>query len=149
MNSEFRNSKGAVTFTNMDVTLKLKNKIKLKKIFSDIFQSEGIEFGKISYIFTTDNFLLTLNKNFLKHNYYTDILTFVMSGDGAPICSEIYISIERIKENAFKFEVPFIKELYRVMIHGILHLCGYTDSTVILKTQMQKKENFYLNIYFT
>ncbi len=111
---------------------------------------EGFEFKEIVYIFSTDESLLKLNQQFLNHDTLTDILTFTLSDDGSPIFSEIYISIDRVKENASIFKVPFYTELYRVMIHGILHLCGYSDHTPKLKTEMRKKEDFYLSrIYFT
>lgn len=125
---------------------RLKNKHELKEFFSGIFKIEGFEFKKIIYIFTTDDSLLKLNYQFLDHDTLTDILTFTMSGLDSPIFSEIYISLERVKENAFIFKVPFYNELYRVMIHGILHLCGYSDHNPKLKAEMRKKEDFYLSL---
>ncbi len=121
----------------------LKNKSELKTLIRFIFKNEGVDFIKILYIFTTDESLLNFNQEFLNHDTYTDILTFTMSA--YPISSEIYISIERVRENASKFQVPFLSELHRVIIHGILHLCGYSDNTTYLKAKMRKRENFYLS----
>lgn len=110
-----------------------------------VFAEENIAFKSVSYIFCNDEYLLTLNKQYLNHDTLTDILTFTLSGVSLPIVSEIYISVERVEENAIVHEVNFLNELYRVMIHGILHLCGYNDSTLEEKAQMRRKEDFYLN----
>lgn len=117
---------------------------------SKVFKNEGFDFERILYIFTTDAALLELNRQFLNHDNLTDILTFTMSGAKSPISSEIYISIERVRENAIIFNATFSKELQRVMIHGALHLCGYSDHTLDLKTEMRKREDYYLSqIHFT
>ena len=97
-------------------------------------------------IFCTDDFLITLNKKYLNHDYYTDILTFNLSNIHRVINAEIYISIERVKYNSALFNFLFINELYRVMIHGILHLCGYNDKSKSGKIRMTQKENFYLSL---
>jgi probable rRNA maturation factor len=101
----------------------------------------------VSYIFCTDNFLLELNQKFLGHNTLTDILTFVISEKKSPVIGEIYISIERVKENAFEINANFSKELVRVMIHGILHLCGYEDHSAQEKKIMRHREDYYLFKY--
>ena len=134
-----------ISFNNHDVTLILKHKPLLRAFLSSIFQSEKKEFKSISYIFCTDKFLLTLNQQYLKHNTLTDIITFTLSDPFLPIVSEIYISTERVIENAASLEVAFENELYRVMIHGILHLCGYSDHTKELKIQIHAKEDYYLS----
>jgi rRNA maturation RNase YbeY len=100
--------------------------------------------GEISFTFCGDAFLLALNKKFLKHNTLTDIITFQYPGK--ELSSEIFISIPRVKENAKKFNVPFESELHRVMIHGILHLCGYKDKTAIAKKKMRNREDYYLKV---
>lgn len=123
----------------------LKNKPDLKKFISGIFQNEGFLFKEIVYIFTTDDFLLNLNRQFLNHDTLTDILTFKMSDIDDPICSEIYISIQRVVENSSNLRVNFLNELYRVMIHGVLHLCGYHDNSPRLKAEMRDREDFYLS----
>ncbi len=121
-----------------------------KNIFGKIeilISNENKIAGELSFIFCSDNFLLGMNKTYLKHDFYTDVITFdycendIISGD-------IFISIDRIKENAKTFKTTFENELYRVMIHGILHLVGYNDKTDKEQKQMREKENFYLNKEF-
>ena len=133
-----------ITFNNHNVKLKLKNKLLIKSFIARIFAEEEVAFRSVSYIFCTDEFLLKLNQEYLKHNTLTDILTFSLSNTSLPIVSEIYISIERVSENAKQLQIPFLTELYRVMIHGILHLCGYKDHTEEEKKLMRQKEDFYL-----
>jgi len=100
--------------------------------------------GELSFIFCSDNYLLNMNKKYLKHNYYTDVITFdycennIVSGD-------VFISVDRIKENALTYKSSFDKELQRVMIHGVLHLVGYKDKTETQQKEMRDKENLYLN----
>lgn len=120
-------------------------KMLVKSFLPIIFLEENIAFQEVNYIFCADEYLLGLNKEFLNHDTYTDILTFSLSGDSEPIVAEIYISLDRVKDNAQSLNIPFLEELYRVMIHGILHLCGYSDHTPILKTEMSLKEDYYLN----
>ncbi len=96
----------------------------------------------ISYIFCNDDFLYEMNVEHLQHDDLTDVITFPYQSD--PIEGEIYISIDRIKENAKKFGITWQHELRRVMVHGALHLCGYTDKTEADRTAMTQKENFYL-----
>ncbi len=136
----------SISFNNSGISARLRNKPDLKKFLSSIFDEEGFIFKTISFIFCTDAALLHLNKQFLNHDTFTDIITFTMSGEGLPISAEIYISIERVKENAEKFGVIYYSELHRVMIHGILHLCGFSDHTPALKAEMRNKENFYLDL---
>ncbi len=139
-----------ISFKNHGISPGLKHKSELKAFIADIFKNEGFDFERILYIFTTDEDLLKLNRQFLNHDTLTDILTFTMSGPTTSISSEIYISVERVRENAFVFNVPFSKELHRVMIHGALHLCGYSDHTPDLKAQIRKREDYYLSqFYFT
>jgi probable rRNA maturation factor len=90
--------------------------------------------------------LLTLNRQYLNHDTLTDILTFTLSGTASSIVAEIYISVERVRENAVSLKTDYQQELLRVMIHGILHLCGYSDHTPKQKTLMRKKENHYLSL---
>lgn len=118
----------------------------IKAFLSRVFAEEGVNFKSISYIFCSDDFLLKLNQEYLKHNTLTDILTFSLSNSSLDIVAEIYISIERVSENAEKLSIPFLEELHRVMIHGILHLCGYHDHTKEEKVEMRKKEDYYLSL---
>ena len=135
---------GTITFNNHNVAFVLKDKLLLKKFLSSVFAQERVDFKSISYIFCTEGFLLKLNQQYLNHDTLTDILTFNLSGVELPIISEIYISIERVTENAESVKTTFLNELHRVMIHGILHLCGYNDHTKKEKKSMRTKEDFYL-----
>lgn len=134
-----------ISFKTSSVSFNLEKKTELIRLISNIFKTEDVPFKHVVFILTTDKKLLELNVKFLKHNTYTDILTFTLSSDYEPIISEIYISLDRVKYNATKYKVSFINELYRVMIHGILHLCGFSDKTLKLKTQMRAREDFYLS----
>lgn len=102
------------------------------------------EIESINYIFTSDSQLVEINQEYLNHNTLTDIITFNQSSDPAFIESDIYISIDRVLENANAYNLPFTKELHRVMIHGILHLVGLNDKKQSEKKEMRKKENHYL-----
>jgi rRNA maturation RNase YbeY len=137
---------GTISFNNNQISFTLKDKLLLKSFLPIIFREEGYEFKSVSYIFCSDEYLLKLNQKYLNHDTYTDILTFTLSGTSLPIVSEIYISIERVKENARELGLNFIDELHRVMIHGILHLCGYSDHTPRLKTEIHKREDYYLSL---
>lgn len=136
---------GTITFNNHGVSFILKDKLLLKSFLASIFTQEGKEFESVTYIFCTDEFLLKLNQQYLNHDTLTDILTFMLSDSSLPIISEIYISIERVKENAGMLKMNFLEEFHRVMIHGILHLCGYNDHSSSEKIEMRKKEDFYLS----
>ena len=133
-----------IRFTNHNVSLVLKDKLLLRTFLAGIFSQEGRSFEAISYIFCSDEYLLQMNIEYLKHNTYTDILTFTLSETSLPIISDIYISVERVSENASKLSIPFETELRRVMIHGVLHLCGYEDHTPELKKAMRDREDYYL-----
>jgi len=100
------------------------------------------ELGCINIVFCSDNYLLQMNREYLNHNYFTDILTFPMSLH--PLSGDLFISVERIRENASTNKVPFKKELDRVMIHGLLHMVGYNDKTDEEIKSMREKEDFYL-----
>lgn len=135
-----------ITFSSHETDFVLKDKKRHAANLSKISISEETAIRSIRYIFCSDEFLLGLNQQFLKHDTYTDILTFTLSGEKDPIDAEIYISIDRVKENADKLKQDFHSELKRVMIHGILHLCGYNDHSPEEKLVMRAKENEYLGI---
>ena len=134
-----------VSFFNQSVSFKLKDKTKLKQWIKTITEKEKHKLGQINYIFCTDDELLEINIRHLNHKTLTDIITFDYTEDKT-IHSDIYISIERVAENAQKFKVTFDEELHRVMIHGILHLCGYKDKTKADSELMRKKENGALKV---
>jgi len=102
--------------------------------------------GDISYIFCSDKYLLKINRDYLNHDYYTDIITFDYS-QGKTISGDLFISIDRVKENANQYKVSFQEELKRVMIHGVLHLCGYSDKSPRHARQMREKEDYYLSLW--
>src|ERR1035437_745173 len=143
--ADVRNNKNVIHFFLQDISFSLKKKEAVKAWVLSAIRKEKKKAGNINFIFCSDKFLLALNKKFLKHNTLTDIITFQYPS--AKLSSEIFISIPRVKENAKFFEVSFENELHRVMIHGILHLCGYTDKTPGKKKQMRKREDLYLKIY--
>ncbi len=106
---------------------------------------EKKQLGDISYIFCSDKYLLNINKQYLNHDYFTDIVTFDYTEDNS-ISGDIFISIDTIEENRKKFKTTFDNELHRVIIHGILHLVGYNDKTDEEQKVMTEKENYYLSI---
>ncbi|MEO6639323.1 MAG: rRNA maturation RNase YbeY [Ginsengibacter sp.] len=134
-----------ILFTYNGISANLKNKTRLKVFLSSIFATEGLSFDIVTFIFCTDQAVLALNQEYLKHDTLTDILTFPLSNPGLPIVAEVYISVERVRENSQKYGVTYFEELHRVMIHGILHLCGFLDHTPQLKKQIRAKEKFYLD----
>jgi probable rRNA maturation factor len=136
---------GSITFQIHEISFRISDRRKLKSCLKTIFSSEKIDFKKVNFIFCADEYLYSLNKRFLNHDTYTDILTFPFSSGGEPVVGEIYISVERVRENSIINSISFNNELQRVMIHGILHLCGYKDSTTSQKLTMRKKEDFYLS----
>jgi len=135
---------GTILFKNNGISPFLKNKPFLKIFLASIFAEEKYDFELITYIFCSDEFLLKLNQQYLHHDTLTDIITFTLSESSLPIISEIYISVERVKENAKTLKVDFQIEILRVMMHGILHLCGYSDHTPNLKSKMRAREDYYL-----
>ena len=137
----------AVSFHNADVTFTLRAKKVLKNFITSFFEKEKNKKITVSYIFCSDEYLLKINKDFLKHDYYTDIITFPLSETPKRVDAEIYISLERVLENAFKLKVPFDRELHRVMFHGVLHLVGYKDKTKAEKLEMRESEDALLEMY--
>ncbi len=117
----------------------------VKKWISQAINNENYKQEDINYIFCNDDDLLEYNIKYLKHNTLTDIISFDDS-IGKVIGGDIYISVQRVEENAKLFEVSFEDELHRVMIHGILHFCGYNDKTESQKKTMRKKEDYYLSL---
>jgi len=116
-------------------------------------KSAGTRAGNINIIFCNDEYLLEINKNYLNHNFYTDVIAFSYNAELSESsklsesCSgDIFISIDRVKENAIKYDVPFENELYRVIIHGVLHLLGYNDKKNKETAIMRRKEDFYLSL---
>ncbi|CAN5823848.1 rRNA maturation RNase YbeY [soil metagenome] len=137
----------AIHFYSVDMQLRLSGRKFLKHFLIDLALKEGYALKELTFIFCTDNYLLDINQRFLNHDTFTDIITFPLTDDTGIISGEIYISLERVKENAIKFNCSENDELVRVICHGLLHLCGYRDKTRDEKESMRKKEDFYLALY--
>ncbi|MCG2612993.1 rRNA maturation RNase YbeY [Terrimonas sp. NA20] len=133
-------------FYEEPVTLRNRNSLKL--FLHEIFRKEKKKLSSLNYIFCSDKRVLEINRQFLQHDYYTDIITFELSPAGAPVEGEIYISIDRVKDNARQHDTTFTRELHRVIFHGVLHLCGYKDKSTAQEKLMREKEDYYLNRYF-
>ena len=122
----------------------LRNRGALKGFIEKIFKKEKNLLGSINYIFCSDKKLLEINKTYLKHNFYTDIISFDLSS-GPKKIAEIYISVDRVRENAKSLGVSLNNELHRVIFHGALHICGYKDKTNKDRAAMRSKEDHYLS----
>lgn len=133
-----------INFFEEDIVFKPKQKSQLRDWIKDTCVTEGFKLKELNYIFCSDAYLLEINQQYLDHDTYTDIITFDNSEDEGIIVGDIFISAERIRENAEKFKVTEATELHRVMIHGALHLLGYTDKTAESKKLMTQKEDEYL-----
>jgi len=134
----------AIQFFEEDITYTLKNKTKVRQWITETIASEGFTLQELTYIFCSDEYLLQINRQYLDHDTYTDIITFDNSEEKGKITGDIFISIPRIKENAATFNVTETDELHRVIIHGTLHLLGYPDKTAPAKKKMTEKEDYYL-----
>ena len=134
----------AVHFFSADAKAPAIPKTKLRVFIKTLFESEGKLLSDLNYVFCSDNYLLTINRQFLQHDYYTDIITFDVSDNKKDVKGEIYISIDRVKDNAKRLDITVQSEFLRVMFHGALHLCGYKDKTKVQQTLMRQKEDLYL-----
>jgi rRNA maturation RNase YbeY len=141
------NKKGEIYFFTEDIEFNLDEKKKVTQWIKDTAEEYTFVIDNINYIFVSDNYLSELNKKYLKHKTLTDIITFDNSFFNLGLSGDIYISVERVKENAVKYKVEFHEELCRVMIHGLLHLCGFKDKTAIDKDKMIEAENMALLSY--
>ena len=138
----------AVQF-HFQADIRLEERTRLKAFLADLCKSEGRKLGELNIIFVSDKALLEINKNYLQHDFYTDIITFDLGdGKGNPVMGEIYISTDRVRENAGSFRKSIRNELHRVIFHGLLHLCGYTDKSSIQQQRMRNREDHYLSLYF-
>ena len=130
---------------NFETEYSLQKQNELSKWITDLILKEGLKEGDINYIFCNDDYLLEKNVKYLKHNELTDIITFDYS-IGKLLSGDIFISIERVKDNAISYNVEVKDELQRVMVHGVLHLCGYKDKSKEEKSLMRDKEDYYLSL---
>lgn len=132
-------NKAQIRFFNADITFDFKNKRKISASLLNYSKENLIEAGEINYVFCTDDFLLDLNKKFLNHDYYTDIISFQSEKD--PIAGDIYISLDRVRDNAKNLKLKFQDELLRVISHGLLHFMGFKDKTKADQSLMRSKED--------
>ena len=135
-----------IHFCTEDVTFSLKEKLKHKAWLNEVAKQEGKKILELSYVFCSDNYLLQINQEYLNHDTLTDIVTFDNSEDPKKIEGDIFISIDRVKENGEKLGTSET-ELERVMVHGLLHLLGYKDKKKEDKALMTEKEDFYIKQY--
>lgn len=134
----------SINFFFEDVRPFKQKKKPIKKYVKSLILNELCVLGELSVIFCSDQYLLNINKQYLNHDYYTDIVTFNYVEDSV-ISGDLFISLDRVRENAETFETKFVVELYRVVFHGVLHLIGYNDKTDAEKMQMRQKEDYYLS----
>ena len=134
-----------IDFNLVDVSFIIKNKTVLREWLKRSSKKEKKTIGELSFNVCSDMYLLNMNKEYLNHNYYTDIITFDFSLDNT-VSGDIYISIDRVKENSKLERKTISNELSRVMVHGLLHLCGYKDKTAIDAILMKQKEDYYLSL---
>ncbi len=133
-----------INFFTEDITYTLKNKTIIKKWIESTIVEEGYQLAELNFILCSDEYLLRINQDFLQHDDYTDVITFDNSEELKTIAGDIFISLDRIKENASNFKSTTVTELCRVIIHGTLRLLGYKDKTKAAKTEMTAKEDYYL-----
>jgi rRNA maturation RNase YbeY len=136
----------SVNFFSEDIDFKLNHPRKTSKWIKESIVREKSKLELLNFIFCSDHYLLKINQEFLNHNTLTDIITFDHSDHERTIQGDIYISIDRVRENSLKFKVPVDMELHRVIIHGVLHLLGYSDKSHSKKKVMREKEDRYLSL---
>ena len=139
---EDMDSQEGVFFYNEDIEYQHPSESEIAICISEVLQDHNKTLGTISIIFCSDDYLLEMNKEYLDHDYFTDILTFPMEEE--PLSGDLVISIDRIIDNSKQLKTPFLNELNRVIIHGVLHLVGYDDHIDLQKQEMRKKEDHYL-----
>jgi rRNA maturation RNase YbeY len=140
-------SSPSIGFFTEDIAFTLKGKRKISTWIQALVRKEGGKVGSLNFIFCSDSYLLKINKDYLTKDTLTDVIAFDQSDHGEEISGDVFISIERVKENARELGVPFATELGRVMVHGVLHLAGYEDKTPKEKAVMTEREDFYLKAF--
>jgi probable rRNA maturation factor len=137
----------AISFLFNETNISLPERTRLKTFIQGFFKANRKRLDSLTYIFCTDDYLLDINQQFLQHDYYTDIITFNLSDKVNTIQGEIYISIDRVKENARDRNITLKQEIHRVIFHGVLHLCGYKDKSPTQKAEMRAAEDKCLRAY--
>jgi probable rRNA maturation factor len=125
----------------------LKGRTRLRKFLGQQVKKEGKKLATLNYVFCSDEYLLAINREYLHHDFFTDIITFDLSESGQPINAEVYISVDRVRDNAGNYNSSFRKELHRVIFHGALHLCGYKDKKPKDAQVMRQMEDKWLALY--
>ena len=143
-----KSKKAKVRFFSYNIRPGLKNTKKLKQFIESIFKGEQKNLGSINYIFCTDKMILGVNRKYLNHNFYTDVITFDLSQNTKTVIAEVYVSIERVRDNARKLGVSIKSELHRIVFHAALHLCEYNDKTKKDLERMRRIEDKLLHKYF-
>jgi len=138
-------SQGSIDFHSIDLVFSLDRQAAVTKWLKRVIAAESLVPGELDFSFVTDEFLLGINKEHLNHDFYTDIITFEYN-EGKVVSGDLLISIDRVKDNAERLMVNFQDELHRVMVHGVLHLCGYKDKTETEQVEMRAKEDYYLSL---
>jgi len=136
-----------ISFNTADKNTTLTNRLALKAFIEKGLKKEGIAIDTLQYVFCSDKFLLNINKSFLKHNYFTDIISFDLSEAKGTLIGEVYISVDRVKDNAITHKASYTEELLRVIFHGALHFCGYKDKKPADAKEMRAQENKWLKSY--
>jgi probable rRNA maturation factor len=139
-------SKIAINFFVEDIQYTLKHKTSIRNWIHEAIVAEGYALNELSFIFCSDAYLLDMNQQYLNHDTYTDVITFDNSEELKIILGDIFISVDRVRENAAGLKTNLLNELCRVMIHGTLHLLGYKDKSKAAKSLMTDKENHYLSL---
>jgi rRNA maturation RNase YbeY len=134
-----------IEFHTVEIDFLVSNQLQLAEWLTFSANTESCKIGAINLIICSDKHLLEMNQQFLNHDYYTDIITFDTS-IGSTISGDLYVSIDRVKDNASNFGFNLTNELHRVFVHGLLHLCGYADQTKPEQAMMRAKEDHYLSL---
>ena len=137
----------SISFNQADSKVTLANRVALKSFIEKRVKKEGFSIETLTYVFCSDKYLLKMNKDFLSHNYYTDIISFDLSETPGNLIGEVYISVDRVKDNAKTHGTSLKEELHRVIFHGALHFCGYKDKKPADTIKMRQMEDRWLNAY--
>ncbi|MBE7175705.1 MAG: rRNA maturation RNase YbeY [Mucilaginibacter polytrichastri] len=136
-----------IHFFSEDILFTLPQKGRVREWLLSVIEAEGYQLRSLNFIFCSDAYLLTMNQQYLRHDTYTDVITFDQSEEDHRIVGDIFISIERTADNAKAFGIHALDELHRVMVHGTLHLLGYPDKKAAEKKIMRQKEDLYLGTF--
>jgi len=137
----------SISFNKADKNATLANRAALKAFIEKAIKKEGLHIETLQYIFCSDKYILGINKSYLQHDYYTDIISFDLSETKGKLIGEVYISIDRVKDNATTHKTSLKEELLRVIFHGALHFCGYKDKKPADIKKMRAQEDKWLKSY--